>query len=245
MPVRGRGEPGQDVLCRVEPGGRFERAGQGPRVCDAVEPEGPFLADPRVRARDVPTARMGDEPVRVQGAFAASAVGGGVPDCGWPVVAHGIGESEQDGGPGRPATTPRSSSSASTTWTASTRNWRDSSRTLPTSPPRCPGATGHCCSVTPTATWSTSSRLSSLPPSTGSAASRRVAQAGRRRQHGGSASPTGRWSLPRSALHLRRRSRLTLNGRTQRRRAAHGAHGPARQAAVTGAWPGPRSPGRR
>jgi hypothetical protein len=73
MPVRGLGEPGEDALCRVEPGGRLERAGQAPGVCDAVEPEGPVLADPGVRPGDVPPAGMGDELVGVGGAVAAPA----------------------------------------------------------------------------------------------------------------------------------------------------------------------------
>jgi hypothetical protein len=98
MPVRRRGEPRQDVLRGVEPGGRLEGAGQGPRIRDAVQPEGPLFADSRVRARDVPAARMGDEPVRMQGAFAAPAADGGVPDRDWPVVARGIGESEENRG---------------------------------------------------------------------------------------------------------------------------------------------------
>jgi hypothetical protein len=98
MPVGRRGEPGQDALGRVEPRRRFERAGQGPRVSDAVQPEGPLFAGLRVGARDVPAARMGDKPVWVQGALAAAAVGGGVPDGDRPVVAHGIGQSEQDDG---------------------------------------------------------------------------------------------------------------------------------------------------
>jgi hypothetical protein len=45
VPVRGRGEPGQDVLRRVESGGRLERAGQGPGVGDAIKPECAVLAD--------------------------------------------------------------------------------------------------------------------------------------------------------------------------------------------------------
>jgi hypothetical protein len=69
MPVRSSGEPGQDVLRRVESGGWLERAGQGPGVCDAIEPERPVLADAGIRARHVPAAGVGDEPVGVQGAF--------------------------------------------------------------------------------------------------------------------------------------------------------------------------------
>src|SRR5260221_7454906 len=73
-------------------------------------------------------------------------------------------------GAARPATTPSSSSSSSTTWTACTRTWPASSRTSSTSPPRCRGATGRCCSATPTATSSTSSPPSPRPPSTSSPA---------------------------------------------------------------------------
>ena len=51
MPVRSRGEPGEHALGRVERGGRLERAGQGPGVRDAVEPEGPVLADPGIREK--------------------------------------------------------------------------------------------------------------------------------------------------------------------------------------------------
>jgi hypothetical protein len=39
---------------------------------------------------------MSDQPIRVQGAFAAPAVGGGVPDRDRPVVAHRVGDAEQD-----------------------------------------------------------------------------------------------------------------------------------------------------
>ncbi len=42
--------------------------------------------------------RVGDEPVRVQRAFAAPAVGGGVPDRHRPVPAHRVGEAEQERG---------------------------------------------------------------------------------------------------------------------------------------------------
>ena len=45
-----------------------------------------------------------------------------------------------------------------------------SSRTSSRSPPRCPRATGHCCSATPTATSSTSSLRSPQPPSRSSPA---------------------------------------------------------------------------
>src|SRR5580704_14548562 len=87
MPVRGLGESGEDVLRRVEPGGRLERAGQGPGVHDAIEPERPVLADAGIRTGHVPAARVGDEPVRVQGALAAPAVTGGVPDRDRPAMA--------------------------------------------------------------------------------------------------------------------------------------------------------------
>src|SRR6201987_553089 len=56
MAVRGRGEPRQDALCRIDFWGRLERAGQRPGVGDAVEPEGPVLADPGIRTCDVPAA---------------------------------------------------------------------------------------------------------------------------------------------------------------------------------------------
>jgi hypothetical protein len=87
IPVGSSGEPGQDALRWIETGGRLERAGQDPGVRDAVESKGPVLADPRTGARDVPVARMGDEPVRVQGPLAAPTGGRGAPDLDWPVKA--------------------------------------------------------------------------------------------------------------------------------------------------------------
>ena len=98
MLVAGRGEPGQHVLRRVEPLGWLERARTRPHVRDAVEAEGPVLADAGIHARHVPAARMGDEPVRVQGALATSAVAGGVSDPDWLAMTHGVGEREQDPG---------------------------------------------------------------------------------------------------------------------------------------------------
>jgi hypothetical protein len=41
---------------------------------------------------------MGDKPVRVQDALAAPAIAGGVPDRDRPVMAHGVGDGEQDRG---------------------------------------------------------------------------------------------------------------------------------------------------
>src|SRR5260370_21421883 len=102
MPVRRRGEPGQDTLRRVQSGECLERPGQGPGVCDAVEPEGPVLPDLGVRAGDVPPARMGYDPVRVQCAVAAPTIAVGVPDRDRSAVTYRIGDREQDpGGRGR------------------------------------------------------------------------------------------------------------------------------------------------
>ena len=70
MPVRSLGETCENALRRIESCGRLERAGQGPRICDAIQPERPVLADLGLRARHVPTAGVDDEPVRVQRASA-------------------------------------------------------------------------------------------------------------------------------------------------------------------------------
>ncbi len=53
-----RREPRQHPLRRVGIPQGLERTGQGPCVRDAIQPEGPVLADLGVRARDVPPARM-------------------------------------------------------------------------------------------------------------------------------------------------------------------------------------------
>jgi hypothetical protein len=100
VPVGGGGEPGQDTLGRVDPGGRLERAGQRAGAGDAVEPEGPVLVDPGIAARHVPASRVGDEAVGVQDALAAAAVGGGVPDRERPAVAHRVGDGKQHGAVG-------------------------------------------------------------------------------------------------------------------------------------------------
>ncbi|WP_220447113.1 hypothetical protein [Nonomuraea deserti] len=44
MPVLSRGEPRQHAVCWIGTHGRLEKAGQGPRVRDAIEPEGSVLA---------------------------------------------------------------------------------------------------------------------------------------------------------------------------------------------------------
>ncbi|GAA3161171.1 hypothetical protein GCM10020001_101800 [Nonomuraea salmonea] len=64
VPVRGGGEPGEQVLGRVlEAGGRGEGAGPGGGLGDAVEAERALFADGGVGAGDVPLAVVGDEAV--------------------------------------------------------------------------------------------------------------------------------------------------------------------------------------
>ncbi len=65
VPVRSLGESCENALRRSGSCGRLEGAGQGPSICDAIQPERPVLADLGLRTRHVPTAGMDDEPVRV------------------------------------------------------------------------------------------------------------------------------------------------------------------------------------
>ena len=73
-------------------------AGQGPHAGDAIQPERPVLPRREIRTRYVPPARVGDEPVRMQCAFAAPAVSGCVPHRDRPVMAHRVGDREQNRG---------------------------------------------------------------------------------------------------------------------------------------------------
>ena len=94
--VVGGGEPRHHAPRRIESCGRLERTGQGPRGRDAIEPERPVLADLGVRARDVPAARVGDDPIGVQRAFAAPALAVGVSDRDRTTMAYRVGDGEQD-----------------------------------------------------------------------------------------------------------------------------------------------------
>lgn len=96
MRVAGTGEAGEQALGRIEVGGWLERAGQGPRVGDAVQPERAVLAGVRVGARHVPAAGVDDESVGVHHAAAAPAGAVGVRDRDRPVGLDRGRDGEQD-----------------------------------------------------------------------------------------------------------------------------------------------------
>ena len=58
------GQEAQDDALAIGQRGAQLGLRRGPCPGDAVQAEGPVFADPRVRARDLPAARVGDEPAR-------------------------------------------------------------------------------------------------------------------------------------------------------------------------------------